>query len=310
MMPLSTVYVCDEAHAARLAISLESWKRFRDADVYVIDVGLSHATRRRLCEAYGATLLERSRAPLVGADRRIGAYREKTLAAMLVADARGADEDPIVLLDSDIIVFDASFFEVIKGVGHREVAAAPSAWDVDFTWTYRPEAVSVLREVCGLHNFERSWKIPNSGVVSARPHTWRTVCSAWARLYDRFLDVPDWHGLIKPDTSPGDQEFLRLALACTGCTWRRLHGSCNMQVSPERMFWGPQTRLPFIGGHFDEPPEIVRALHFGVGRHGAVAFADAMLANSAARASLAAMVDGLREAAVGRGWIFPDGDDA
>jgi hypothetical protein len=309
-MSPTVVYVCDEAHAARLAISLESWKRFRDADAYVIDFGLSQATRQRLGQAYGAKLVKRSHPVSEGIERRIGAYREKTLAVTLVADIGHAGEDPIVLLDSDIIVFDASFFDMVEDVGDGEVAASASAWDVDFTWTYRPEAEPVLREVCGLPDFERSWTIPNSGVVSARPGTWRAVCPAWALLYDRFLAAPDWRRLIRPGASPGDQEFLRLALARAGCAWRPLHGSCNMQVSPERMCWGPETGMPFVGGHFGEPPEVVRALHYGVGRDGAIAFSEAMLANTAARASVAAMVDGLREAAVGRGWIFTHGDGA
>lgn len=309
-MPLSVVYVCDEAHAARLAISLESWKRFRDANAYVIDFGLSQTTRRRLREAYAVTVLGRSRPAVAGAERRTGAYREKTLAAMRVAEAGCAEEDSILLLDSDIIVLDDSLFLLAEDTADREVTTAASAWDVDFTWTYRPEAEPVIREVCGLDNFERSWTIPNSGVASASSRTWRAVCPVWGRLYDRFLGVPNWRRLIKPGTSPGDQEFLRLALGPAACTWRRLHGSCNMQVSPERMYWGPQTRPPFIGGHFDEPPQMVRALHYGVKSNGALELSEGMLANGSARACFVAMADALRDAAIGRGWIFPDRDDA
>jgi hypothetical protein len=237
-MPLSVVYVCDEAHAARLAISLESWMRFRKANAFVIDFGLSEATRARLGGAYGVTVLERSHLLELETERRIGAYREKTLAAMRIAEAGVANEDRVLLLDTDIILLDCSFFSRVEDVAVGEVAAVSSAWDVDFTWTYRPEAEAVLREICGLEVFEQSWTIPNSGVVSAWARTWRAVCPAWARLYDRFLAVSDWRRLVRPGASPGDQEFLRLALDVAGCVWRPLHGSCNMQVSPERMFWG------------------------------------------------------------------------
>lgn len=293
-MGLSFVYVCDEAHFARLIIGLESLNRVGGTEVFIVNYGLDADSCRDLERVYRATVIETAFPAPVPTAHRTGAFREKTMAAARVANLRRRDDSPIVLMDSDIIVLDQSFLEIGKGIADRDICMVRSVWDTDFTWSYTSDALPLLRAVSETADFEMNWEIPNSGVVCASPATWRVIGPIWHKLYDRFLALPNWPSVMQANASPGDQEFLRLALRPAGMTWRRLHGTYNMQVSPERMAWGAEISLPLRGGHFNEAAENVRALHFGVDESGHLHLSNDMLANSMARRALIEFVGGLR----------------
>jgi hypothetical protein len=307
-MGLGFVYVCDQPHLARLIISLESLRHFGMSQVFVVDYGLEPASRDKLEVVYGVTMVEAAfpRAPTTSG-RRIGAFREKTMAANRVAARRWPDTSPIVLIDSDIIVLNLEFWGIEEGVTENRICMTPSAWDKDFTWTYTENALSLLRDISGIEDFEMNWEIPNSGVVCASPVAWQAVCPLWCELYDRFIALPGWPSVVRAHTTPGDQEFLVLAMRLAGVDWHRLHGSYNMQVSRERMAWSEDFSLPLHGCHFDELPERVRALHFGVDECCDLHLSDSMLANDAARQAVTDFVEGLKRSAVASGVLGDNG---
>lgn len=302
-MELGFVYVCDQPHFSRLIISLESLRFFGAARLFVVDYGLEWASRRKLEIVYGVTMIEPA-FPMtaVQSRRRIGAFREKTLAANSVAAAwQCGNTSLIVLMDSDIIVLDSSFWEIGEGVTESDICMTPSAWDKDFTWTYTENALSLLREISGIEGFEMNWEIPNSGVACASPAAWQAVCPLWRELYDRFVALPHWPSVVRDHATPGDQEFLVVAMRLARVNWRRLHGSYNMQVSRERMAWTDDISFPLYGGHFDELPERVRAVHFGVDDCCDLHLSNSMLANGAARQAVTDFVKDLKRSAVASG---------
>jgi hypothetical protein len=307
-MGLGFVYVCDQEHFARLIISLESLRLFRRSQVFVVDYGLQPASRDKLEAVYGVTMVDAAfrwtRAP---SGRRIGAFREKTIAAGRVAEQRWPDTSPIVLIDSDIIILDLGFWEIEECVTANRICMTHSAWDKDFTWTYTENALPSLRNISGIEDFEMNWKIPNSGVVCAASAAWQAVCPLWRELYDRFIALPDWPSVVRAHATPGDQEFLVLAMHLAGIDWHRLHGSYNMQVSRERMAWCEYFSLPLHGGHFSELPERVRAIHFGVDECCELHLSDSMLANDAARQAVTGFVEGLKRSALASGVLGVDG---
>src|ERR1700687_4771495 len=75
-------YLSDQGRVHQLALSLFSWRRFATGDVFVVDFGLTDASRRWLSQACGVRFLAPLAPPLpldrFGQDiRRINAYREK-----------------------------------------------------------------------------------------------------------------------------------------------------------------------------------------------------------------------------------------
>src|ERR1700693_4503000 len=162
-MALSYVYVCDESHIARLVISLESLRRLGGGDIFVVDYGLDPTSRRKLESVYSVTAIDPVNLHCTKYPRRLGAYREKTVAAGRAAMLNRRASGPIVLMDTDIIVLDSSFLDVGKELTDGDIAMARSAWDKDFNWTYTPDALQIIRTVSGVKDFAMDWEIPNSG---------------------------------------------------------------------------------------------------------------------------------------------------
>jgi hypothetical protein len=261
------VYVSDQSRLHQLALSLFSWRRFSGGDVFVVDLGLTEAGRRWLAESCRVHLLSRL-APAMslrhfGKDaRRIDAYREKTRIGMHASWANFA-ERPLIYLDADIVVTEASFLDMVGNTPTNALSACPSVWDVDFNWTYKPEALMSLRMASGVADLALSDPMPNSGVTCARASTWAHLSRTWAAIYDAFLEITVESNVLRQGTLPGDQEFLALACRRCGVHWAHLHGSCNMQVDPRRMCWAQSADGHPMGGRFGEPKNLVRAVHFG-----------------------------------------------
>jgi hypothetical protein len=284
------VYVSDQSRLHQLALSLFSWRRFTVVDVFVVDLGLTEAGRRWLADSCGVRLLP-PLAPAVSLHRfgmdaqRIGAYREKTRIGNHAAFVDFADR-PLIYLDADIIVTEASFLDIVSGVPEDTLLACPSVWDTDFNWTYKPEALTSLRTASGVADLSLSDPIPNSGVTCAHAKTWARLSAAWSEIYDAFLKIPAGSNLLRNGTLPGDQEFL--ALACQRCRvhWAHLHGSCNMQVDPRRMRWAEGADSRPMGGRAGEPLDLVRAVHFGCDLTGRLQLPSQALGAAASRAWL------------------------
>ena len=301
------VYVSDQSRLHQLALSLFSWRRFKVADIFVVDLGLSDAGRRWLSDVCGVRLLVPlapfRHLPCFGNDApRINAYREKTHIGAHGVWA-GLEDRPLIYLDADIIVTEASFIDVVGDVAENALSACPSVWDNDFNWTYTPEALASLRAVSGVADLSLSEPIPNSGVTCARAATWAQLSTVWAEIFDAFLGISAGPGLLREGTLPGDREFLALACRRSGVRWCHLHGSCNMQVDPRRVRWAEGAERHPMGGRFGEPEEPVRAVHFGCDASGHVrlptdalggAISRAWLDNEVATAWAAACAAGLR----------------
>jgi hypothetical protein len=232
--------------------------------------------------------------------RRINAYREKARIG-LHETWNSVDSRPLIFLDADIIITDASFFDLLSSGDETTILASPSAWDRDLTWTYKAEALPVLRQASGLVDLTMQELIPNSGVLAAWAATWRQLSMIWAELYDSFLTQSAGMNVLHESRLPGDQEFLALACKMAKIHWQKLHGSFNMQVDPARMRWLWTNDGQPMGGHLTEKLQKVRAVHFGCNREGKLDLPFCALGSEPSRAWLRKCVDTAWSAAVAAG---------
>jgi len=267
------VYVCDEARSHQLLMSVASWRRFKlDFSVRVIDLGLSRLTRQRLRIICGDVEF---REPLDWLDvrhiptdepMRYEAYLQKTLVGRMGLAER------ILFLDSDILVVSTDFFSIFaKDFGPGQQApdkqdgllASPSAWDTDLTFTYNSECLPALRRHSRFPDLELSFRLANSGVWRMDEGTAAAVSREWWRGYKGAVtDVELWKR-INPGRRIGDQEFMTMACHRLNVPWVKLHGSYNMQIHQSRMPWTPGPDGIPLGGHPEEAPAPVKAIHFG-----------------------------------------------
>lgn len=280
------VYLCDQRRIHQVGVSIFSWQRFRALDIFVIDYGLSCAARNWLIQSCGVRVLALAShvsLDFLGADaRRIGAYREKARIG-LQPEFESLGDRTLIFLDADIVVTHPSFFNIVDSFDCSSFVASPSAWDRDFTWTYEAKALTLLREVSRVPTFGMNMPIPNSGVTASTTTMWRRVSAVWAEMYDAFLKRSGSQNVVRAGRLPGDQEFLSLALQWCKVPWVRLHGSCNMQVDPMRMRWVQNSRLHPLGGHLDEEPQPVRAVHYGCEPNGEITLGCGMLGSFTSR---------------------------
>jgi hypothetical protein len=183
------------------------------------------------------------------------------------------------------------------------LVASASAWDRDFQWTYRENALPLLRKLAALPDLALTEAIPNSGVIAAYPSTWRRIATTWSDIYDSFLRSQQDRNNLRDGTLPGDQEFLALACLHSQVKWQKLHGSCNMQVDPKRMTWNSKQNSAVYGGHFGEPVEPIRAVHFGCNRNGQLDLPENALGGDEHRSWLRCCVEKAWAAAVASGLM-------
>jgi hypothetical protein len=275
-------YVSDQSRLSQLLLSITSWRRFVALPVFVIDIGLSthgRAAVQTVCDGYVTFLKseEMSAIPGYADTRRAFAFYQKTLVGLLAAG------DPLIFLDADILVTHESFIPMLGDVRPGELLASPSAWDVDFTWTYSAESLPFLRASTGDATLKLDHPICNSGVWAMRSASARTVAAAWSRMFRTALDSGALRSTLRRGTQIGDQEFLLPACLRTDTWWTRLHGSFNMQIHERRMRWLVGKDGHPVGGHLAEDPQPVRSIHFGCAPDGSVDLEEAMIACPAIR---------------------------
>lgn len=279
----TVMYVCDLGRLHHLLTSIASWQRFATYPIAVVDIGLTERGRRAIAAVAVADvrfLPPCDSPPVPGCvvdRRRAHAYAQKTLIGMIGAG------DPIIFLDSDILVVHPDFLPRLVTVPERSLLAAPSVWDADFTWTYTATSLRWLRSVTGQPSLTLATPICNSGVWAMRRRDAGAVAPHWHAAFRAALDAPGLHETLKPGTQIGDQEFLVPACNAAGVTWRRLHGSFNMQVHERLMPWKEGPGGHPLGGGLGEPLEPVLAIHYGCEPDGSVHLTSDMIASQATR---------------------------
>lgn len=275
-------YVCDQGRLHQLLVSIASWRRFGAWPICIVDLGLTERGREAVDALVGDSVTFCARAtsfvPHDAAEGpRLTAYVEKTLVGAK------ADADVVVFLDSDIVVVGPDTIDHLASAGAGELLASPSAWDRDFTWTYRDGALVHLRRLTEDPDLRMASPICNSGVWSMRRDDAAVVSKQWAAAYVGALRTPDLWAQVRPGALIGDQEFLVPAGRSVGVAWRRLHGSFNMQVHENRMPWHLGRAGHPLGGHACEEPEPVRAIHYGCAVDGTVVLDADMIGSSDVR---------------------------
>lgn len=285
MVSVPTIaYVADQSRVHQLLVSIASWMRFAHFQVAVVDIGLSSAGRtriERLTEGqvtYLAPVAARSRR---GSCQRTIAFEQKSLLGL---QALG---DPIVFLDADMLVVHPSFLANLVQLPRDTLRASRSAWDADFNWTYSAESLSELRRVTGQDALQLTDPIVNSGVFAMRAATAARVAPEWHRGFRGAIDSLELSRTLQAGTNIGDQEFLLPACRTCGVAWEPLHGSFNMQVHERRMRWIPEASGHPQAAHLGEPPEPVKAIHYGCEPDGSVRLDAAMIASESLRGWIA-----------------------
>jgi hypothetical protein len=281
----TVAYVADQLRVHQLLVSIASWVRFASHPVAVVDIGLTSEGRtriERLTDGRMIFLAPVEIPPQKPSSQRTVAFEQKTLLGGRVPG------DPIVFLDTDILVAHPSFLTNLAQVPPNTLRASRSAWDADFTWTYTAES---LRELCRATNqpdLHLTDPIVNSGVWAMRAATAARVVAGWNRGFRAAVDSPDLSHTLRPRTGIGDQEFLLPACRACGVAWDPLHGSFNMQVHERRMPWLPDRSGRPRGGHIGEPAEPIRAVHYGCEPDGTVRLEPEMIASETLRRWIAA----------------------
>jgi hypothetical protein len=276
-------YVCDYGRLHHLLVGIASWRRFSALQVYVVDIGLTDAGRRAVTAVADGDVRffqPANTAPVpdyLPTKQRAYAYLQKTLVGSHPVG------DPVIFLDSDILVVHASFLNDIARVRAGELLATLSAWDSDFTWTYSPDSLPWLRAATGDSKLTLAYPVCNSGVWAARRADAELLATHWHARFRAALDAPGLRATLRPGTDIGDQEFLVPACGEIGVIWRRLHGSFNMQIHERRMPWAEGAAGHPLGGHVNEPLEAVRAIHYGCELDGSVNVEEGMIATLAIR---------------------------
>jgi hypothetical protein len=277
-------YVADRTRLHHLLISIASWRRFEPCLASVIDIGLCDDGRRCVeAVADGDVTFQEpcDSAPFhkhISAVRRPYAFEQKTMVGSIVQG------DPIVFLDSDVLVVNPSFLQKLSEVRDKQLIAVPSAWDSDYLWTYTAASLSSLRSVTKQENFHLQDPICNSGVWAMRSKSAAAVAPVWHSMLHKALDSRELQETVRRGTQIGDQEFLVPAARCCNTGWTHLHGSFNMQVHENRMRWSIEESGNVLGGHLLEPLEPVRAIHYGCDADGTVALEADMIASPDIRA--------------------------
>jgi hypothetical protein len=278
------VYVADRSRLHHLLISIASWRRFEPCSASVIDIGL-YGEGRSCVEVvadgdviflepgYTAPFCKR-----ISAVRRQYAFEQKTMVGSIV---RG---DPIVFLDSDVLVVNPTFLRELSEVNNNQLLAVPSAWDSDFSWTYTAASLPLLRSVTQQEDIRLEDPICNSGVWAMRSKSAAEVAPVWHSMLHKALDSRELLKTIRRGTDIGDQEFLVPACKSRNIGWAHLHGSFNMQVHENRMRWSIEQSGNVLGGHLFEPLKPVRAIHYGCNPDGTVHFCADMIASADIRA--------------------------
>lgn len=273
------IYVCDESRAHHLSISIASLRRFTALPICVVDIGLSASTRVcvQLVAEERVTFCPPMASPpildhVVG-KQRANAFVQKTLIGSI------AIGDPLIYLDSDILVVHPGFLDKLIEVQEGELLATPSAWDADFTWTYSTDSLSWLRQATGKADLSLEYPICNSGVWAMRRSAASAMSPCWHTSFRMALDSPQLWATLRPGTGIGDQEFLIPACRANGIVWTQLHGSFNMQVHENRMPWLDIDSGHPLGGHSYEYPQPVMAIHYGCGIDGTVTLDEHLIAS-------------------------------
>lgn len=277
------IYVCDTGRLHHLLMSVCSWRRYASFPMIVVDIGLTERARASIRSVLAESVtfhapLNTGTAPPSAEQQRIFAYLQKTALGKIRAG------DPIIFLDSDILVVDGDFFPRLLAVKPGELLASPSAWDADFLWTYTDRALPALQRVSNFPSLQMASPVCNSGVWAMRSNDAADVAAQWLRAYRAAIASPDLVAATRPGRLIGDQEFLIPACHAAGVTWTPLHGSFNMQVHESKMRWELSAGAHPFGGHKSEHSERVRAIHFGCERDGRVSIDEDMLPTDEVRA--------------------------
>jgi|GEM_PF-5425314 len=277
-------YVADESRLHHLILSIASWRRFELCKVCVIDIGLGTRGRSAVEAVAGRDvgfLSPVATTPLpehIMERRRTYAFEQKAILGCIIQG------DPIIFLDSDILVVHPRFIRDLAQVTDNQLFAVPSAWDSDYSWTYTRASCRFLRHATSPVDFRLDNPICNSGVWAMRSKLASAVAQVWHAMFRKALDSQELLATLRPGTQIGDQEFLLPACICYGASWIRLHGSFNMQVHENRMPWSIHEPDGVHGGHRHEHPQPVRAIHYGCSPNGTVPLADEMISSVEIRA--------------------------
>ena len=277
-------YVADRSRLHHLLMSIASWRRFEPCMVSVIDIGLGDDGRSCVNAVADGDITFHEPGPSAPLHNPISpvprayAFEQKTMVGCIVQG------DPIVFLDSDVLVVSSSFLRRLSEVSDNQLIAVPSAWDSDYLWTYTPASSSLLRSVMDQNNFHLEDPICNSGVWAMRSESAAEVAPVWHSMLRKALESRELQETIRHGTEIGDQEFLVPAASCCNAGWSRLHGSFNMQVHENRMGWSIGDSGNVMGGHLLEALEPVRAIHYGCNPDGTVALEADMIASADIRA--------------------------
>ena len=256
-------YVADRSRLHQLLMSIASWQRFETLPVAVIDIGLTASCRdavRRICDDQVDFLAAAVTGPMTSEMpdlQKVRAFEQKALLGSCVQG------DPIVFLDTDILVVHRDFMANLSRVEQGTLAAAPSAWDRDFTWTYTASSLQHLKRLLNLECFSLNYPICNSGVWAMRKDSASAVSPIWHKMFRSAIDDPYVCASIKPGTGIGDQEFLLPACSRAGVLWNPLPGTFNMQVHHALMPWRIGNDGHPRGGHKSEPSGLILAVHYG-----------------------------------------------
>lgn len=273
----SVVYVCDHGRVHQLLMSITSWARFATVDVCVVDIGLTEADLLAITAVTPGTvrfLRPAGTFPVpnhVINKHRTFAYAQKTLVGSVYTG------DPVIFLDSDIVVVHCDFLQRLFNVRQGELLAAPSFWDSDFNWTYSPESLPWLRLAIGNDSLSLTYPVCNSGVWAMRQGDASDVSLLWHAMFRNAIESAGLGSTLNQGTDIGDQEFLLPSCEAAGVKWIPLPAVFNMQVHHNRTPWSSGAGGHPFGSGCGKQPELVQAIHFGCNPDGAVLLEDGML---------------------------------